>query len=233
MVAAMALPIFPVHLFRPSAVKADVRASLISGGVSLSGEEDVIQTDGGGRWEITYSGINLRTPEMLRLWDMWTSFMPGQVFLVPLVSVSTSPRPSAAGGLARPSAILANDKHFPTEVKYAAPYIVAQAAAAAALRSTSLAINVSQGARIQGGERFSIGERAFKIERVVSQSGQQATVKVSPPARSAVSAGAAVNFEWPVVCCRLAMGQDLAPDIAWGRRAEVSISFVEDFSDAN
>lgn len=228
----MALPIFPAHIFRHGSVKADPRPSLISGGVSLSGIEDVIETDRGGPWQITMSGINLRTPQTLRLWDMWTSFMPGRVFLVPLLSVGTSPRPSAGGGLARPSALQANDPNFPTQVRYAAPYIVAQTDGNAALGATEVTINVIQGARIQGGERMSIGERAFKIERVLSGSAQQATVRVHPPARAAIGAGAAVNFEWPVVRCRLVVGQDLAPDVSFGRRAEVSISFVEDFSDA-
>lgn len=227
------LPIFPTHLFNPTGIKADVVPNTISGGTALNGDETVIQTDGGGRWEITYSGIVLRTPQQIRRWDAWTSYMPGRAFYVPLVSLLTAPRPVAAGYLARPSSLDDGDELFPNSVGYAAPYIVAQTVGSTSVRDTQLTINVSQGARVEGGEKCSINGRGFKIERVLSRSGQQATVVVSPPARVAIPAGAAVNFEWPVVQCKLALGQDLAPNLSFGRHAEMAISFVEDFSDAD
>lgn len=227
------LPIFPTHLFNPQAIKADVVPRLIDGGTAINGDSTEIQTDGGGRWEITYSGIVLRTPQQIKRWDAWTAFMPGRSFLVPLVSLHTAPRPIAGGLPARPSSIGDGDELFPTAVGYAAPYIVAQTTAAADLRATTLSINIAQGARVEGGEKFSVDGRGFKIERVLSRSGQQATVSVSPPSRAPIASGSTVNFDWPTVKCKLVMGQDLAPNLAFGRRAEMSISFVEDFSDAN
>ena len=225
--------VFPAHLFNPTAVKADVSATEISGGVALNGDETTIQTDGGGRWQITYSGIVLRTPQMIRKWDAWTSYMPGKAFLVPLVSLLTAPRPHAGGSIARPSSIAADDDDFPEDVSYAVPQIIAETVHDAAARATQLVINVIQGARIEGGEKCSIGGRGFKIERVLSRSAQQATVIVSPPSRSSIAAGTAVNFDWPSVQCKLVLGQDLAPILSFGRRAEMAISFVEDFSNAN
>lgn len=225
--------VFPVHLFNPASIKAGVVEKAISGGQALSGDEDVIATDGGGRWEITYSGISLRTVEQERKWDAWVSHLAGGVraIYVPLVSLRTAPRPVVGSGLARPSAIYADDPYFPSDVRFASPYIVAQTAGAAALRATTLTILVTQGARIQGGEKFSVNGRAHKIERVTAQAGQQATCIISPPLRSAVASGAAVEFGWPYVQCKAAIGQDLIPDMAFGRTGTVSISFVEDFSD--
>ncbi|MFK4794677.1 hypothetical protein [Sphingobium sp. ZW T5_29] len=206
--------------------------SVISGGTALDGEETIIQTDGGGRWEISLSGIALRTPQLIRKWDAWTGYMAGggQPFLVPLVSVQTAPRPIAGGVLARPSSISADDEFFPESVRYAAPYIVAECVSGALLRSTSIIIKVTQGARLEGGEKFSINGRAHKIVRVTARDGQEVDCVITPPTREAVPIGAAVNFEWPVVQCRAAIGQDLAANLAFGRRAEVSVSFVEDFS---
>jgi len=224
--------IFPTHLFNPTAIKADVVPTMISGGTALNGDETVIQTDGGGRWNITYSGIILRTPKMFRKWDAWTSYMAGRSFMVPLVSLLTAPRPIAGGVQARPSSLAADDDYFPQSVEYAAPYIVAKTAGSSALRATTLTINVTQGSRIEGGEKFSIGGRGYKIERVTARSDQQATCIISPPLRAAVGHEATVNFDWPVVQCRLVPGQDFAPNLAFGRRAEMSVSFVEDFSDA-
>lgn len=222
--------VFPAHLFNPTGIKAGIAAGVVSGGTALDGDETVIQTDGGGRWQISYSGIVLRTPQMIRKWDAWTSYMPGRAFLVPLVSMLTAPRPHAGGSVARPSSITSDDDYFPEDVRYAVPHIVAETVGDATLRAAQLTINVTQGARIEGGEKCSINGRGFKIERVLSRNGQQATVIVSPPSREAIPAGSAVNFDWPVVQCRLAMGQDLTPSLAYGRRDEMAISFVEDFS---
>lgn len=225
--------IFPVHLFNPASIKAGVVENVISGGQALSGDEDVIATDGGGRWQITYSGINLRTAEQERKWDAWASHLAGgaRAIYVPLVSLRTAPRPVAGVGLARPSAIYADDPYFPTEVRFASPYIVAQTVGAAALRATTLTILVTQGARIQGGEKFSINGRAHKIERVTARNGMQATCIISPPTRAAIGAGTAVEFGWPYVQCKAAIGQDLIPDMSFGRNGAVSVTFVEDFSD--
>lgn len=229
------LYVWPAHLFNPKSIKADPVENVITGGQALNGDEDVIATDGGGRWRITFSGIDLRSPKLIRAWDAWTSHLKGgaRAFLCPLVSMQTAPRPSAGGGVARPSSIHADDEYFPTSVAYAAPYISATTVGSVPLRATTLVINVTQGARIQGGEKFGLlGRRGHKVERVLSRNGQQATVLISPPTRAAIPGGSAVNFEWPLVQSKLIPGQDLAPDLMFGRRAEMSISFVEDFSDA-
>lgn len=226
--------VVPSHRFNPKQVSAAPVPQVVSGGVSLTDDETMIQTDGGGRWAITYSGIDLRTPAMLRLWDSWASYLAGgaRVVLVPLLSLTTAPRPIAGLGVAKPPRLLANDDQFPTSVAYAAPYITATSADAVAIRSTVLTINVAQGARLIGGEKFSVGNRAYLVERVISRSDQSALCVISPPLRAAIPAGQALNFDWPVVQCRAATGQNLAPDIAFGRTAAVSVSFVEDFSDA-
>lgn len=229
------LYIWPAHIFNPTSIKADPVENVITGGAALNGDEDVIATDGGGRWKITFGGIVLRSPKLIRAWDAWTSHMAGgaRAFLAPLVSGQTAPRPFAGSGIARPSALHADDDLFATAVGYASPFIVATTVGNAALRATALTINVAQGARLNGGEKFSIGRRAHKVERVTARAGQQATVIISPPLRQAVAGGSAVNFEWPVVQAKLIPGQDLTPDLAFGRRADMSISFVEDFSDAS
>lgn len=227
--------IFPAHIFNPANIKAGIVENVISGGVALSGDEDVISTDGGGRWQITYSGIAIRTPALERVWDAWVSHLAGgaSVIAVPLVSLRTAPRPVAGNGPARVSRLVANDKLFPTAVSYASPNIQAVTVGAVGIRSTTLAIAITQGAQIKGGERFALGNRGHRIERVLSRPDDlTAIVAISPPTRSAVSAGAVVNFDWPAVQCRAMTGQDLAPDMAYGRNGTISISFVEDFSDA-
>lgn len=224
-------PIFPIHRLRPEFIKADVVSLVMSGGVALNGVEDVIQTDGGGSWEIEYSGITLNSVATQRIWDAWTSYLSGgaRVVLVPVYSLRTAPRPVAGNGLMRPSNLIVDDDVFPTSVAFAAPYIIAAVTSSAALRATSIGIRVTQGAQLRPGLRFSIGSRSYKIEQV-SAIGYNAVCTISPPLREAVESGAAVNFDWPVVQCRAAIGQRLTPEMRWGRQGSAAISFVEDFS---
>ncbi len=224
------LPIFPTHRFNPQNIKADVVPTMIDGGTAINGDHTTIQTDGGGRWEITHSGIMLRSPAIIRLWDAWTAYMPGRSFWVPLVSLYTGPRPANGAQPARPSSIHANDPDFPTEVRYAVPYIVAEVVTPPTTIPTQMTVNVTQGARLQAGMKGNVGGRPFKIERILSRSGQQAEFSFLPPIRDAITAGEPVNFDWPLALCKLVLGQDLAPVLSFGQSAQMAISFVEDRS---
>lgn len=217
--------IFPVHLFNPAAVNARPVAQVISGGTSLSGIEETIATDGGGRWVVEYSGIELRTPQQQRVWSAWAGYLAGGVVecLVPLLSLATAPRPMAWDGPRRVSTLVVDDPVFPTSVQYAAPLIAASLADDADVRATTLAIDLTSAGEILGGEKLSIGEYAYKIVRKTGAN----TFNVTPPLREAVSEDDAVEFNWPLVKCRAAPGQDLETPITRGRFSTVSIVFLE------
>jgi hypothetical protein len=224
------LPIFPAHTFCPETVTAAVVPDVVSGGTSLAGEQDVIEQDGGGRWMITMSGIALDTPYEQRLWKAQIAKLAGGAtrMLVPLLSVATAPRPIAGNGFATPSDLYANDDYFPTEVRFASPHVIATISAAVALRSTTMQITVSQGGQVQPGMDYSVGVHAYTVQEVVSRSGLTAVVKTTPPAREAISAGTAANFDYPCVVCRAVPGQSLSAAINSGLYGDVEIQFVED-----
>lgn len=222
--------IVPAHVLKPNPVRADVVPRVIRGGVALDDQEDVIQTDGGGRWNINWGEIDLDDIYNRQLWDAWTAHLAGgaQSVLVPILSLETAPRPIAGNGLAVPSDIVANDDWFPTSVGFASPHIIATVGADAAVRATSIVIDVGQGSEILPGMKFGLGgNRAYKVERVTARDGLTATCKITPPLRAAIEAGDPVEFDWPVVECRAVIGQTLAPDISFGLFGTVSVSFVE------
>lgn len=225
--------IVPAHVWNPDPVQAGIVHKVISGGTSLNDDETLIQTDGGGRWQISYGEIDLDAPYSRRLWDAWVSYLSGGVrrVLVPILSLDTAPWVSAGDRMADPANIWADDDYFPTQVRFAHPYIEAETAGDVALRATTMAINVTRGSRLTPGMKFSVGNRAHIIERITARDGQQATCIVSTPTRAAIPAGTAINFDWPAVQCRAQIGQDLIPNISQGQFGTVSISFVEDFSD--
>lgn len=217
--------VFPAHIFKPREVNARPVLRTISGGVALSGDEDVILTDGGGRWQIDYGGISLHTAAQERAWSAWQGHLAGGATecLVPILSLPTAPRPRQWDRPARVSSIQVDDEVFPTSVAYAVPHVAATVAASAALRATSLQIAVSKGGKIKGGEKLSIGQRGYRIIRSTAPG----TFSIEPPLREAVTAGDAVNFDWPAIRCRMQPGSDFEGAIARGRIGEKQITFVE------
>lgn len=220
--------IFPSHLFNPGKVRAHIARATLSGGTSLTGDEDHVITDGGGRWEISYEDIALDTPEEIRAWEAWNGHLAaGTVQVkVPLLSLETAPRPMQGRRPVPPSALATDDPLFPTRVAFAAPYIVATVADDAALRDTTLAIVVTRGASLTGGEKFEIAGRAHRIARRIDAT----HFVIEPPLRAAVTAGTPVNFDWPCVICTAAPGEDWSPAIEFGQFADASINFVESFA---
>lgn len=221
------MPIFPSHRLHPETVRAGVQAREISGGVALSGDETIIQTDGGGRVEITYTDIDLDDPEVRRIWDVWQDYLSGGTpVMVPVLALELSPIPEGY----TPSPFGDDDVYFPTSIGFSPEYVTAETVGAAAIRDTTITIQVTQGAPPKPATWFSVGPRAYRIRRILSVDGDEYTVEFSPPLRDNVPDATWANFDWPRVQCRAVTGQDLIPSIMQGRFATVSISFVEDFS---
>jgi hypothetical protein len=230
---------FPTHLFNPAAIKMRAAGVSVTGGESLLGESDTIKTDGGGYWIIQMSGIELRTPDLIRAWRAWEDTLDQGTtrVLVPVADLRQAPRPTAGGRPSRPSAMLnsSDDPYFPEAVGFATPWIVAHVTAARPLRATSINIQVDRGARLKGGEVFAIdhatvGRRVYRVARVTARpDAQTATVEIRTPLREAIDADTPVDFDWPSLVATLLPEADISPDIEYGRRATVDIAFREAF----
>lgn len=222
----MATPIFPAHLFNPGTVRSYIERKTLSGGTSLSGVEDTVIIDGGGRWVIEYGDISLSTSDgTAKAWDAWNGFLNAGTadVLVPFVTLETAPRPALGTGLMPPSDLYTDDPVFPTTAQFMSPYIVATVAQAAPLRSTTVRIAMMRGAEITGGERVSFGDRGYRIRRKVGVD----TYQIEPPLRAPITQGMDANFDWPVTRCRAVPGEDWSPAIEMGLFADTAIKFVE------
>ncbi len=213
--------IFPVRLFNPSEVRSTVRQRVLSGGEALDGSATVIATDGGGLWEVSYLGIQLRTEQQSRVWDAWASYLAGGVTecLVPLLSLATAPR----GYMGAVSGVYQDDEEWPTEMRYSGPLIEAHVGADAALRATVLNVVMTKGPKPKGGEKLSIDGRAYKLIRPLGSGDYQ----IEPPLRAAVSTNDPIIFDWPMVKCKMRVGDDPIAPLERGRFGKVEINFVE------
>lgn len=222
--------VFPVHLLSPQRVARFIERQVLTGGTALSGDEDVIEVDGGGRWVIQYDGIQLVDAEQARVWEAWLEYLAGgtTTCLVPLLSFATGPRAATlVRGPKRPSNLYYDDREWPTEMRYATRDHVAEFSETAGLRGTTVDLSVTRGPAVSSGQLFSFsGGRLHRIIR--KNSGGDFTI--APPLRGDVPAGEPVSFDFPLMRGRMVPNENFAVGLERGRQGEVSIKFVESFA---
>lgn len=222
--------IFPTCFFGIYAKDVDILTSRISGGTSLSGIEDSIATDGGGKWYANADSINLRTREQIMAWRAFNSAIGGGIdpFVFPICDARHQPigkryRVPHSDGTSFDDASLYNQGDCTVFIAENAP-----------LRATTIKLAItSLGKPLIGGERFTIvhptwRERAYQIGQIIEQTATSATIQFHTPLREAVTAGDPVDFNNPRFVARVE-GQMSAP-MGNPKLASGAVSFVEDMS---
>lgn len=111
----------------------------------------------------------------------------------------------------------------------AASAITATVSGAHAIRATSLAINVTQGAPLTHGQFVSIAGRLYILRWPVSTVGTVQTFEIRPPLRAAAASGAVVECAIPTCEMRLASDDQTQIMLEAFRYATLTLSFVEYF----
>ena len=219
-------PTFPTARFAFDEQEIDIERRTISGGTAISGEEDLIETDGGGRVFAEFmAGPLLEREDNLAWRAIGTRFGSGTVpIIVPFCDCEHQPYGNEH------LVTHSDDSPFSDESEYSGGGPLATASANAALRATTISLDIDFPQALLGGEWFSIehptkGWRAYNIMTVVAQDDTTATVTFLPPLREAVTEGDVVDFAEP----RCLMRVDGRPPrkIEIGRYGEAAIRFVE------
>lgn len=218
--------VFPTYAFSFSDIEADVERRIITGGTALSGNEDVVAVDGGGRVFAQYSDPYLDDTELALAWKACASVLKGGV--VPVIVPLGDLRHQFATDLRTPLSL-----PWWTEAEYATGESGVTLAADAALRATTLNLAISfLPAPLRAGMWLSIDHatlrhRAYLIDDVVSQDGVSATIVLSHPLREATTAGRPVEFHDPR--CVMRLDGEMRSPSSMGYATGSAIRFVEHF----
>lgn len=226
----MALLVFPTHFFGIYAKDVDIEQASVSGGVALNGDEDVIATDGGGRWTADMPDIALNRREKIMAWRGFKSATGGGIdpFVFPICDARHQPT------LGRGRVPHSDGSSFSDDSLYASTDCTAELSADAALRATTISIAITAlGKPLIGGERFTIDHptmrhRCYQIGRISAQTDEAATFQFHPPLREAAVSGTEVDFNDPRFVARID-GSMRAP-LANPRFAAGAVRVVEDFT---
>lgn len=221
----MALRIFHPCQFGFTTSNIRILGSSISGGRSLSGIEDTIQTDGGGYRAVDLSSGSARTREQnLAIRALVDEVGTTQAMIV-LLCAERHFQPV----LGRPSPTMAD---WNTPVADDAPDKGASfvTTADAALRATQITITGNSERPVEPGNLFSINNPTWgwRVHRItdVEPSGGDLLIRFVTPLREAITAGTPLEFDTPRCQMRFAQAPDLPTD--QGLRTTLSLTLVED-----
>lgn len=193
----MTFPTFPTSaatgpLFDPETEVWRLVGVAISGGISVGGSSTLTRTDGGGLWACEMTGIELFTAAQLLAASALDMQLEAGASSIVVPCFGFPLRPVPAGVDWAPTITLADP---------------------AALRATTLAVQIDVGAPLEAGHPFSItgethGKRLHKVHSVdaaeVVDGVYTQTIRIRPPLREAAAAGAVLDFTDPGCVMRLA-----------------------------
>ena len=218
--------VFPSYAFQFSDMEADVERRTMSGGTAISGGEDVIAADGGGRVYAQFGDPYLDEPEMALAWKACASVLKGGV--VPVIVPLGDLRHQFNRDLRIPKSL-----PWWTEAEYLTGDSGVALSADAALRATTLNLAIDfLPAPLRAGMWLSINHttmshRAYQIDDVVSQSGTAAQIVIGHPLREATLTGAAVELHDPR--CVMRLDGEMRSPSNMGYATGSAIRFVEHF----
>lgn len=215
-----------------------VDGSTLSGGVSLSGYEDVIRNDGGGFWRAEFTGADFGDRDdagraETLAWRALNAGMVGGAVAVNVLFCDALHQPVLDSGLVPHS----DQTPFSDDSLYQGGSASAIVTAVVngqpgGLRATVIDIVLTTARPLIGGERFTyIGangwdERAGEISEVEDRGGGVIRITFQPPIRGGIVAGAELDFA--NVRCRMRRTSPASNPLNMGAFSTASIAFQED-----
>lgn len=212
---------FPTRTFGFKTKEVDIERQTLKGGTSLSGEQDVVSSDGGGRVFADFGDGDTVDVSATLAWRAFTGMAEEGVglFVVPFCDPRHQPVRTEV-------TTFGDGATFDDGAVFSGLVGSATASGSAALRAVTLNIVNGLPVPLVGGEWFTIvhptkGERAYKVLRAPSQS----QIEFRPPLRQAIAAGTVMDFANP----RCLMNVEGRPGTAtsYARHSTPAVRFVE------
>lgn len=217
---------FPTCLFAFASREIMVVQNVISGGVSLAGDETMVATDGGGRWRADYQNAPLNRRDKVLAWRAARANMEGGLRPIIFSICDARHQPLAGKSKGVPHS---DGTPFDDTTLYEGAGGNSVALTDAPLRATSIFIDATLlEAPLVGGERFSIDHPTWRHRLYEVKKVDGSRVEFRPPLREAVTAGTDIELRDPKCVMRLAA--DMAAPLDGPRFATGSISLIEDMT---
>jgi len=219
---------WPEDVLRPQNVSFNIAPRSLAGPTSVSGVTQIVASDA-GLWKITFGSIIVKDRAAVITHRAISTLLEGRLQPI-LVPFCRAYQPASAVGTADglyDEVPHSDDAFFDDDTGYVGGSTEVVSAAMDA-RAVSGAVTIAYGGPIEPGQVFSIGERAYRLRTVVYTGTNTANITFRPPLREAAPYGTFLNFDDPIVRCRLASDDSMDLELALRRFATPTVQFVED-----
>lgn len=210
---------FPYDELKARSVTLDIIGSVITGGLTQNGQQQVVNASGGGLISIQLSDIRMRRPEQIRAWRVLQFAQQGGVVPVnlELCEIRNGPR----GGIPHSDLTPFSDLSFYLSNTATTATLIEPAE----LRATTVRMDFGPGKLPVGGEVFSMGygDNRHELHVITSIDGDEFTFE--PPLRADHTAGAPIEFAHPKIT--VTMRGSMAAPVDNSRFSTGQITFVE------
>jgi hypothetical protein len=225
--------IFPHVKLRASQVMFHPQLVSQSGGVSVTGVEQIVQSSA-GRWQATVQfevatgagavdGIDPRDADTILAWRAILAKLQGRSNILIIGPYDELNAPAGIAGTSYGGDIPhGDDAEFSDGAEYEQAETPAEIAAAYAAGTTTITVDMLASHTPEPGQYFSVLDRLFIIDAAVETAvADRWTLTVWPPARDAVTAaqvtaGLAAEFDKPQ--CKMRLSQDAAGQLRLAQR---------------
>ncbi len=225
----MAVPLeFPHDVLKYRSFQFDLAGQVITGGLSQSGLQQVVNASGGGLWTLRLEGFKLRKPEQVRAWRRIQFGGHGGVYPINVSVCDLRQAPEHGAGVPH-----SDMSPFGDESLYVSGGKDFVTVSSAGVRATAITVAFDDSEPPEGGEFFSLpyGDERHSLHVITSVEhlGSNYVLRFVPPLRAAIPADTEIEFDKPMLTMRQAGPDAMAGALVMGKFMEPSATFVEYF----
>lgn len=217
--------IWPKEILKPQKISVDIAPRSLRSTSSSSGFMQVV-SNSAGIWRAEFSEIPIYTPEMVKLWRAISNKAEGMLnsILMPVFECyDRIPAPVSQQEFENKYVFHDDDTTHDDETPFESQFVEVVTTQEAVAGDVVLNIEIIASKELEPGQRFSIDNRLYEINTVVSDT----QIKVRPPLRENVEIGKELNFDSPVCEMKLATDNEMWLPLNFNRQSFPTIRFIE------
>lgn len=215
---------WPCEVLAPQNIAIDLAPRSLAGPASVSGKTQVVSSDA-GLWKVTYGNLIVRSRNAVLAHRAIAALLEGRLgtILVPICR-AYQPLPQADGLFEEVPHD--DDAFFDDDTGYVGGATNITLNDDVAARAVSCTVTVNYGNDPEPGQHFSVDDgRMYRVRTYDADTG---VMTFRPPAREAIDAGTELEFDDPVVRCRLASDKEMDLELQLRRFGNPTVQFIED-----
>lgn len=219
---------FPHDVLKYRSFQFDLAGQVITGGLSQSGLQQVVNASGGGVWTLRLEGFKLRRPEEVRAWRAIQFGGHAGVYPINVSICDLRHSPTLIGGVPH-----SDTSPFSDMTLYISGPSNFFTTSSAGVRAPSIQVGFYDFEPPEPGQFFSLpyGDNRHSLHVITSVQpfGSSHILRFVPPLRAAIPEGTAVEFDKPMLTMRQAGPDAMSAALVMGKFMEPSATFVEYF----